>query len=1220
MKTPIPTNRLWLRRFFLSPALVLSLGALSFSTAAFGQVETGTEADEDEIITLSPFEVNASEDIGYAATATLAGTRIGTRLEDLGTSVQVLTPEFLRDIGAYDNSGALAYAINTEVTGPRGNFSGAQVGSVVNEAANFLSPNTNTRVRGLAEADNTRNYFRTNVPWDGYNVDRVDLLRGANGILFGLGSPAGVVNAGLISPVMDTMGDVEFVVDGYGSVRSSIDYNLEAIEDQLAIRIAGLVDREKYKQKPAYEDDDRFFAAARFDPEFLNRNGIFTSFSANFEVGDIESNHPRYVTPHDRFTPWFDSANEGGYYTTNINTANRDSNSVNDDPPLPPRLEFKPFLQGDFISVNNVLWEVDHENGLQHVRMTGIETTGSLNPDGTVNNALEPATIMASDSFPAVIADYPTYARHAGLPFGDSGLYVQRHMRDEGIFDFYNKLMDGPNKLEEMEWTTYELQFTQTYFDAKVGINANYFEQDWEGGVYSVIGYRADLGIQVNETVYPEQAISNDPAWPQGVIPSDDVLNPDLGRAYFAAESGASSFRTYIDRTAWRAQAYLKHDFNEGDDGGWLMKLLGNHRLTAAIMYEDEFIDTRSFHRHGWDEASRVILTGDNRLDSQANRTGFRYYVSGDLRGVPLNQVSLSGIDHRIFPDRGGLVTVESWDPTWAPQTNPETGQPYQPGDPFDHNQFRHRRDIDLMGVEGRWGFQSMNPANYVGRRDTQLNLLVASDNQASQDALTQEAQLSLSEIDSQVLVYQGYFWNDALVFTFGYREDEAEAGTHTPSRIDADGNETQQINDDNSINLTPSAYNFDIVRRQTLETTSRNYSAVFHLNRIFDDREIPGVPLNLALFYNNGANFQPAAERVDAFGDPLPAPKGETDDYGILLSTPDNKYSLRITKYETSITDATSTFPDLDQNMFWFGFTIASPSEARGLFMDPESGWLIEDHPDPDRLRNVIIPAWEQFETDLETTFPKFVDAWVRGPWNPAHTDDSQIGPPDGHAYTEDSVSEGWEVEFVANPTRNWRIALNYSQTEAIRDNVPGNISELFDFVRYYVEETPAGEMPVWWVQSPGVRENIWPNIAGFLLKVDALNGQTQPEIRKHRLNMLTNYNFTEGWLKGVGVGGAYRYQSSSVIAYEPQIDDEGNTVIDIDKNFEDDPLNIFDLWVSYDLPMFEDLDVSFQLNVFNAFQDDKLVPINAQPDGSYGAFRIQEGRSFQFSTRISF
>ena len=59
---------------------------------------------------------------------------------------------------------------------------------------NLLTPSTTTRVRGLSHADNTRDYFLTDIPWDSFNVGRVDISRGPNSILFGNGSPGGIIN------------------------------------------------------------------------------------------------------------------------------------------------------------------------------------------------------------------------------------------------------------------------------------------------------------------------------------------------------------------------------------------------------------------------------------------------------------------------------------------------------------------------------------------------------------------------------------------------------------------------------------------------------------------------------------------------------------------------------------------------------------------------------------------------------------------------------------------------------------------------------------------------------------------------------------------------------------------------------------------------------------------------------------------------------------------
>src|SRR5690606_6307694 len=96
------------------------------------------------------------------------------------------------------------------------------------------------RVRGLASADNTRDFFVTDIPWDSYNVDRIDIQRGPNSILFGLGSPAGIINAQTRNAGFTTGGDLQARFGSYGSWRASLDYNYVVAEDELAVRFAAL--------------------------------------------------------------------------------------------------------------------------------------------------------------------------------------------------------------------------------------------------------------------------------------------------------------------------------------------------------------------------------------------------------------------------------------------------------------------------------------------------------------------------------------------------------------------------------------------------------------------------------------------------------------------------------------------------------------------------------------------------------------------------------------------------------------------------------------------------------------------------------------------------------------------------------------------------------------------------------------------------------------------
>ena len=166
MKTP---TRIALAALFASGGWQLGAQTVAPST-------TNTKPLEDEeAVILSPFEVQVQKDTGYQATETLAGTRIRTDLKDVGGALSVYTKEFMRDIGATDNSSLLQYTTNAEVAGTRGSYAGLGNGTSMDESGTLRAPGSAQRVRGLAAADNTRDFFITDIPWDSYNVDRIDI-------------------------------------------------------------------------------------------------------------------------------------------------------------------------------------------------------------------------------------------------------------------------------------------------------------------------------------------------------------------------------------------------------------------------------------------------------------------------------------------------------------------------------------------------------------------------------------------------------------------------------------------------------------------------------------------------------------------------------------------------------------------------------------------------------------------------------------------------------------------------------------------------------------------------------------------------------------------------------------------------------------------------------------------------------------------------------------
>ena len=228
------------------------------------QAAPPTTPTDEEVVVLSPFEVTAEANTGYQASETLANNRIRTDLKDVATAITVITPEFLKDIGATDNGTLLQY---TEVAGTEGTYAGLGNATGVDESGSLINPGGQQRVRGLAAADLTRDFFPTDIPWDAYNVDRIDINRGANSFLFGLGSPAGIVNASLKNAEFYTRGSVEARYGSHGTKRASLDVNQELLKNVLALRVGLLYDDQKYQQVPAYQKDKRQFVALRWDPQ-----------------------------------------------------------------------------------------------------------------------------------------------------------------------------------------------------------------------------------------------------------------------------------------------------------------------------------------------------------------------------------------------------------------------------------------------------------------------------------------------------------------------------------------------------------------------------------------------------------------------------------------------------------------------------------------------------------------------------------------------------------------------------------------------------------------------------------------------------------------------------------------------------------------------------------------------------------------------------------------
>jgi outer membrane receptor protein involved in Fe transport len=977
-------------RLMLSGVLAACIHGFAPSMMAQA-VDQASEAElqEEDVVVLSPFVVEGSEDEGkYRATATLAGSRVRTDLKDIASPLSVVTAQFLQDTGSHNNEGLLTYTTNTEVGGLYGNWGGFGNAQGVSDRGQLLAPQRNTRVRGLDEADNTRNFFLTDIPWDSYNIDRVEIQRGPNSILFGVGSPAGIINSNTISARFDGLGGkFENQLSKHGSVRWVGDINLELVDDLLAIRMAAVLNNQKYRQEPAFNDDKRGFITATFEPQVLPKEwaGKMT-IRANYENAKIRANRPRILPPEDGISLWFeDYAGDGVNNKIGFGKRVYDmflwSQTGGGDPG-----------RGANSSATGVLNPLPYQPGM------GVVDGGALNNGGIgfwfINGEQEPFFVsrQAPRAFPGALdADgvpgnnpisipYGTALRVGGMnalaidkidevegdpsrfPLATRGYYKDQSLTDPTIFNFYDYLIDGDNKREFQEWDAESISIAQTFLDNRLGLEFVYDSQsysEWrEGATWSrpYISIDVNKNLQNQLTQYTTVDHDSDPDTAMlldtssytayGFTPTSSrpYVNPMAGAAYTGG-GFSNNNRTDRDRENLRLTAYAElkgSDFFE--KGSLIAKILGTHRFTGLISSEDnhEALTSWAPSATTFEWADGLSVSGENTDITEAPR-GITpiIYLSGPL----FNATSASGLNLgpiQTYYNPAGSYSVDYFKTEWTAASSVD------PADPW----------TNLLGGAD---IQARNPFNYRGRVSAQTNILNA--DAGDREQLITNFGVTDQTIESKAVVWQGYLLDGLIVPTVGYREDELVTYTYTPTEANGGKDETGVVS--TRIGQTVKAL------ENSGETVS--WGVVGHL----PSRWVENVPVlsGISAYYNYGENNRVQA-RYNYDGQPLDNPSAESVDYGLVLSAFDDRLTVKVGKYKTEVKNANLPGGSniLGNNMYYL-YQLEAWGTANSLLytfgqagLDPNQSWhwnwaLVDDnawgnengtyHPSTDLVKN---------------------------------------------------------------------------------------------------------------------------------------------------------------------------------------------------------------------------------------------------------------------------
>ncbi|HET7537377.1 MAG TPA: TonB-dependent receptor, partial [Candidatus Didemnitutus sp.] len=149
---------------------------------------------------------------------------------------------------------------------------------------------------------------------------------------------------------------------------------------------------------------------------------------------------------------------------------------------------------------------------------------------------------------------------------------------------------------------------------------------------------------------------------------------------------------------------------------------------------------------------------------------------------------------------------------------------------------------------------------------------------------------------------------------------------------------------------------------------------------------------------------------------------------------------------------------------------------------------------------------------------------------------------------------------------------------------------------------------------------QNIW---SAYQLQ-KAQTGTMQPELSEWNFKAVTNYRFQKGSMKGMNVGGGFRWASKPILGYgiSEFTDPTGakSWIMDVNKPLYGKEDQHFDLWVGYQHKLTQKIDWRLDLHVRNVGESAHLMPVSVEPDGSWAAQRIAEGQTWELSTKVMF
>ena len=960
---------------------------------------------EGETVTLSPFEVTASQTKGYFTPSTVAGTRLNNNIGDVPNSVTVIDKQQIEDTNSQNINDIMLYEANTEgahtftpVTGfteSGGHMDDALAGS--NDEAGTAGigglTTLSTRVRGLGAPDNEVDNFYGiyRIPFDTYNVQSIEIDRGPDSLLFGSGAAAGIVNATSSEAQLNKFsGDVSFQASSFGGFRQTADLNIPLIRNHLALYLAQEYTSLGFQRQPSTDLTRRQYATITIDPFKSHK----TRITASAEFWNNYARDENSLTPYDYVTPWLAAGKPVMNPVTDMVTylatgktlgpyvnSTTSANYVAGEPTGTAQLgtiTSSLFAPGIQYSMNH-LTEF-FANGQELYSFQPVQTIGN----NGLNGGQVPTGYVYTSAGQMVRQSQMTNSAALPIPgvgsIGAAGGYASWEQPGVSSMSIYN-WQNGPNTLApdftQSKARTYHLDIQQAIFDNRWGsLNADlaFFRQEFHDMEVDVMNQHSPTVLDVDTNSY---LLNGAP-------------NPYVGSSY-VYDYQAGPFQRPETNQNWRGM--LEYSLDLRDKVPSWLKWLGHHRFMAEASTHDDVQQSIRF--------SSVIDGGDGSWASNL-------YQQNNQPAIPGNFFAGGG----ITPFRFQYVSAPgSYAATEAPQLYGAPGAGTMPEN-FSVTTYNY--------VTGQWVTTGLHQMSIAG---WPAGVPFAEDVQ-----------------DQKTYFWQSFFWNDRIVGSFGLNDDIVKnRTTQQPPNYIINGvstsvpNLAEYIAPSGAINPT---YKYDEgpwnpvtvhgVTQSQGEIGGNTYSEGFVIKpfQSWDviDRAanggniLAGFVRTLGFTFNKSDNFNPpAAAYTDLLGNPLSKPTGTEKDYGLEIATPDKKLFFRMTWFKAANQNNTvgvsgtltqrSIYLDSPQLQLW-----------ATTIVELRNG---ENPTSPNFGNTTLMPLTpaEQNQVSALTGLP-----YAYSTTNPG------ISPTGGYEYyqpTNSTNTGGYDAELTYNPLPNWTMKL---------------------------------------------------------------------------------------------------------------------------------------------------------------------------------------------------